>query len=457
MNPTSERSAAARVWGVAALVQAVGDALQARFGTVRVTGELSACTQAASGHRYFSLKDAQGHEALIRCALFKRSAAQLSFVPRDGMKVEAVGRLALYEPRGDLQFIVESLHLVGAGSLYEEFLRLKGRLQAEGLFDPQTKQALPAHPRRVGVISSLQAAALRDVLAVMARRAPHVEVVVYPSLVQGAEAPAALVHALQQAAQHRLVDVLILARGGGSLEDLWCFNDEQVVRAVAQSPIPLVCGVGHETDVTLSDFAADVRAATPTAAAELATPVREDELQGLADRAHRLSLSVQRTMDRQAQHLDQLALSVWRPAAVLARHQQGLQGLQARLATAAREPLRQCALSLQRRASRLMAGHAQQMAQALGRWHQIRLRLQAQDPSAILQRGYAWVNDANGAPLTSARQASPGQSLQAVWHDGRALVRVESVQPGQARSEGPGVPDTPDAPALASGNSPRPA
>ncbi len=440
MNPTSERSAAARIWGVAALVQALSDTLQARFGTVRVTGELRACTQAASGHRYFSLKDAQGHEALIRCALFKRSAAQLSFVPRDGVTVEAVGRLALYEPRGDLQFIVESLHLVGAGSLYEEFLRLKGRLQAEGLFDAQTKRALPLHPRRIGVISSLQAAALRDVLAVVARRAPHVEVVVYPSLVQGAEAPAALVHALQQAAQQQAVDVLILARGGGSLEDLWCFNDEQVVRAVARSPIPLVCGVGHETDVTLSDFAADVRAATPTAAAELATPVREDELQGLAERAHRLGLAVQRTLDRQAQHLDQLASAVLRPAAVLARHQQGLQGLQARLATAAREPLRQGALSLQRKASGLMVGHAHQMAQTQGRWQQARLRLQAQDPSAVLRRGYAWINDAQGAPLTSALQARPGQALKAVWHDGQAQLRVDSVQAREGVPPGPPGP-----------------
>jgi len=232
-----------------------------------VCGELSACTQAASGHRYFSLKDAQGHDALIRCALFKRSAAHLSFVPRDGLQVEAVGRLALYEPRGDLQFIVESLHLVGSGSLYEEFLRLKSRLQAEGLFDEARKRPLPGHPRRIAVVSSLQAAALRDVLTVIQRRAPHVQVVVYPSLVQGTEAPVALVRALQQAADDPDTDVVILARGGGSLEDLWFFNDERVVRAVVGCPKPLVCGVGHETDVTLSDFAADIRAATPTAAA----------------------------------------------------------------------------------------------------------------------------------------------------------------------------------------------
>lgn len=429
MNPTSERGPAGRIWGVAALVQALGDALQARFGSVRVCGELSACTQAASGHRYFSLKDAQGHDALIRCALFKRSAAHLSFVPRDGLQVEAVGRLALYEPRGDLQFIVESLHLVGSGSLYEEFLRLKNRLQAEGLFDEARKRPLPAHPRRIAVVSSLQAAALRDVLTVIQRRAPHVQVVVYPSLVQGTEAPLALVRALQQAADDPDTDVVILARGGGSLEDLWCFNDERVVRAVVGCPKPLVCGVGHETDVTLSDFAADIRAATPTAAAELATPVRADELQALAEQARRMALSMQRSLDRQGQHLDQLAMAVLRPAAVLSRHQQGLQALQGRLLRAALEPLQQEGLSLQRRASRLMAAQTQQLTLAQRHWDRLRLRHQAQDPAAVLQRGYAWVSDAHGAPLTSALQAVPGQALTAVWHDGRAQVRVESVHP----------------------------
>jgi len=428
VNPTSERGIAGRVWGVAALVQAVGDALQARFGALRVTGELSACTQAASGHRYFSLRDAQGQEALIRCALFRRAASQLGFELRDGLRVEAAGRLAVFEPRGDLQFIVESLHLVGSGTLYEEFLRLKSRLQAEGLFETQRKRALPAHPRRLGVVSSLQAAALHDVLTVVARRAPQVEVIVYPSLVQGSEAPAALERALQTAAERHEVDVLILARGGGSLEDLWCFNDERVVRAVAQSPIPLVCGVGHETDVTLADFAADVRAATPTAAAELATPVRDEELQGLMAHARRSALAVQRALDRHAQHLDQLAQAVLRPAAVLSRHQRGMEHLQARLGSAVREPLGRGALALQRRAFRLMAAHDEQMGQAQRRLEQSRLRMQAQDPRSVLQRGYAWVSDARGAPMTSAIAVSPGSTLTAVWHDGRAQVRVESVQ-----------------------------
>jgi exodeoxyribonuclease VII large subunit len=372
---------------------------------------------------------------MLRCAMFRRAAAGLGFSLREGLKVEAVGRLALYEPRGDLQFIVESLQIVGSGSLYEEFLRLKARLQAEGLFESDRKLALPGYPMRIGVVSSLQAAALRDVLTVVARRAPHIEVVVYPSLVQGPEAPAAIVAALETAVQRSEVDALILARGGGSLEDLWAFNDERVVRAMAQCSIPLVCGVGHETDVTLADFVADVRAATPTAAAELLTPVRDEEWQGLSAQARRLGLSVERALDHQAQRLDQLAMAVLRPAAALARHQAGLQRLQTRLATSAREPLRGQALALQRRAARLMAAQAQQMGQAQRRLQLSQSRLQAQDPRAVLSRGYAWVSDSKGTPLTSALKAKPGDALTAVWHDGAAQVRVESVKSGKGGGE----------------------
>ena len=439
MNPTSERGATPRVWGVAALVHAVGDALQARFGTVRVSGELSALTEASSGHRYFSLKDSQGQAALLRCAMFRRAAVQLSFPLREGLKVEATGRLALYEPRGDLQFIVESLSLVGAGSLYEEFLKLKARLASLGLFDSARKRPLPSHPRTIAVVSSLQAAALADVLAVIARRAPHVSVVVVPCLVQGAEAPPTIVRALQQAAGLPGVDAVILARGGGSLEDLWSFNDERVVQAVAQCAVPLVCGVGHETDVTLADFAADVRAATPTAAAELLTPHREEALQALVTTARRLGLGMERALDRHAQRLDQMAQAVLRPAQVLARHSQGLQRLQARLATAAREPLRQEGLTLQRRASRLMAAQAAQVGRAQRHWHNLHARIQAQDPTAVLRRGYAWVSDAQGHPLTSVQAVNAGSRLTAVWHDGRAQVLVESTQ-AEPPLESPRVP-----------------
>ena len=221
------------VWSVAGLVQAVADTLAARFPVCVVRGELSAFTRAASGHCYFSLKDAEGAAALLRCAMFRRAASLLDFAPADGQLVEIRGRLAVYEPRGELQFVVEGMQRAGAGALYEQFLRLKARLEAQGLFDAQRKRPIAAFPRRIGVVTSLGAAALHDVLSALARRSPQVEVVVYPSLVQGADAPAALALALATASQRAEVDTLLLCRGGGSLEDLWAFNDERVVRAVA--------------------------------------------------------------------------------------------------------------------------------------------------------------------------------------------------------------------------------
>ena len=428
MNPTSERGPKAQVWAVGALVKAIDDLMAARLGTVRVAGEISALTQATSGHRYFNLKDAQGQQALLKCAFFRRAAAQLGFALREGLKVEAVGRLTVYEPRGDLQFVVESVHLVGAGSLHEEFLRLKARLAAEGWFDSERKRALPAHPRSIGVVSSLGAAALRDVLTVVARRAPHVRVVVYPCLVQGEAAVPTIVSALDEAAQRSEVDALILARGGGSLEDLWAFNDERVVKAVVRSPVPIVCGVGHETDVTLSDFAADVRAATPTAAAELLTPVRDDELQVLDQQRRRLQLAAQRALDRQAQRLDQLGLLVLRPAQALTHQARRLDQRQSQLVSGLVGVLQQRSLTQERLARRLMQAHSLQMGRHAMALRDLSVRLQSQDPSALLRRGYAWISGEGGQPLTSARSIEPGQAITAVWHDGRARARVEDIE-----------------------------
>ncbi len=243
-----------RALGVAALLLAAGDALQARLGAVAVRGEITNFTRAASGHRYFGLKDSDGAPALLRCAMFRRAASLLDFNPRDGQQVEVRGRIAVYEARGELQCVVEALLPQGAGSLYELFLRQKARLEAAGLFDAARKRELPGHPRAIGVVSSLGAAALRDVLTALARRAPHVQVIVYPSAVQGAEAPPQLVQAIALAGRRAEVDTLIVCRGGGSIEDLWAFNDEAVVRAIVASPLPVVCGVGHETDVTLEDL-----------------------------------------------------------------------------------------------------------------------------------------------------------------------------------------------------------
>ncbi len=440
-----------QIWGVAPLLLAAGDALAARFGAVSVRGELSGYTRAASGHCYFTLKDSDGAAGALRCAMFRRAAALVDFQPRDGQQVELRGRLAVYEARGELQLVVEAMQQVGAGSLYEQFLRLKARLEAQGLFSPERKRPLPAYPQRVGVVTSLGAAALHDVLTALQRRAPQVEVIVYPSLVQGPEAPASLVAALQRAAQRQEVDTLILCRGGGSLEDLWAFNDERVVRAVADSPIPLVCGVGHETDVSLCDFAADLRAPTPTAAAELVSPARADSLDRLATLAHRLQTLVHRRLDSQAQHLDRRAMQLARPAQALARHGQRLQQLDHRRQQALRQAMQQAALGQQQAASRLHRALAQQLSRAQARLQQVgerlprapqaplaradgRLqhlagRLHALDPGRVLQRGYAWVTGEDGHAITSATAVQPGSRIAAVFADGRADAVVQEVHP----------------------------
>ena len=417
---------------MAALLLATTDALAARFGAVAVRGELSGLTRAASGHLYFSLKDTEGAPALLRCAMFRRAASLMDFSPGDGQQVELRGRLGVYEARGELQMVVEAMRRVGEGALYEEFLRRRARLAAEGLFDAARKRPLPARPAALGVVTSLAAAALRDVITALQRRAPQVRVVVYPAAVQGAEAPAQLVEALAVAGRRAEVDALLLVRGGGSLEDLWAFNDERLVRAIAACPLPVVCGVGHETDVTLADLVADLRAPTPTAAAELAAPALAELRQQLDGRAERVARAAERTLQRQAQRLDTLAARLGTPARALAAQQQALQARAQRLA---RAPL----LTLQQRQQRLL----QQAARAVQALHErlrtepLRLaaaeaRLQAHDPARVLKRGYAWVQSLDGRPVVSVAGLRPGQAVKAIWADGSAeaeLLRIEALPP----------------------------
>ena len=430
LNEGFSPAAPARAWSVAGLLLAVADALAARLGAVTVRGEISGFTRAASGHCYFTLKDSEGQAALLRCAMFRRAAGLLDFRPADGQQVELRGRITVYESRGELQCVVEAMARLGAGSLYELFLRLKARLEAAGLFDAARKRPLPVFPQRVGVVTSLGAAALHDVLTALRRRSPQVGVVVYPSLVQGAEAPAALVAAITLAGQRAEVDVLIVCRGGGSLEDLWSFNDEAVVRAVAACAVPVVCGVGHETDVTLAELAADLRAPTPTAAAELAAPQRADaldRLQGLADRLQRAS---RRRLDQQAQRLDRLALQIGRPTRLLAQQGARLEGLQQRQRAALRGQIEQRQRRLDELALRLGNGQRQQrqaQAEALAR---LALRLAANDPQRVLARGYAWLTTEAGRPVTQAAGLAAGVRLQAQWADGRASVDVLDVTLG---------------------------
>jgi exodeoxyribonuclease VII large subunit len=424
-EPASNR----RVWGVAGLVDAISQSLAERFSVVAVGGEIGSFTRAASGHCYFCLKDADGQAASLRCAMFRRAATMLDFTPTDGALVELRGRVAVYEPRGELQFIVEAMRRAGAGTLYEQFLKLRARLAAEGLFDEDAKRRLPALPRRIGVITSAAGAALHDVLTALARRAPQVEVVVYPSPVQGAEAPPALVNALRIANERAEVDLLLLVRGGGSLEDLWAFNDERVVRAVASSALPVVCGVGHETDVTLCDLAADLRAPTPTAAAELAAPSRD----GLLQRLDALERSLMRCLDHRlqstAQRLDRMALRLARPSDVLARQRRLLDLLAQRAAAA---PARRIELQRQRLdhlAHRPARALADTLRSQTARLDSLQARLQALDPHHVLARGYAWLDDGEGGAITSVHALLPGHEVRAVLPDGSVDLRVLGVLP----------------------------
>ncbi len=434
--PLSARSQGVQVWGVQALLMAVSDSLAARFGAAAVQGEISVFTRAASGHCYFTLKDDHGAAATMRCAMFKRAASLLAFTPREGMKVTLRGRVAVYEARGELQFIVESMAVAGEGALYERFLRMKAALAAEGLFDDSRKRALPTHVARVGVVTSLAAAALHDVTTTLARRAPHVSVIVYPSLVQGVQAPASLVMALDTAVRRGEVDVLLLVRGGGSLEDLWAFNDERVVRAVAACPIPILVGVGHESDITLADLAADLRAPTPTAAAELAVPEREAldaQLNALRTRAVR---AVSRRLEQQALHLDRAALLAGKPSRTLSTLRRALEALASRARPALQLAVQAHAHRLHRQGNRVVAGGRLQTGRAQHSLLRQQTRLDALDPRRTLSRGYAWVTDERGAPITSAHRLRIGSTIVAVLADGRARAAVEELELNTAAPRG---------------------
>jgi len=293
------------ILSVGDLNRAIASSLEERFDTVWVSGEISNFKAYDSGHWYFSLKDEEGQ---IRCVMFRGRNGQVGFMPQSGDLVEVAANLGFYVPRGDIQLTVQSMRRAGMGGLYEAFLKLKAKLAKEGLFNAENKRTIPTHPRSIGIVTSPQAAALKDVLSTLARRAPHIPIVIYPTLVQGPDAPAGIISALKAAEKENAIDVILLVRGGGSIEDLWAFNDEQLAYAIAQSPIPIVSGVGHETDVTIADFVADLRAPTPTGAAELAAPRRDQMLQELDAIMQALLQRVSQRVEREAQTIDQLAL-----------------------------------------------------------------------------------------------------------------------------------------------------
>ena len=440
MPEIGPREIGPRIWQVGALCRAIADALDARFSPVAVRGEISGLVRASSGHGYFSLKDPGGQ---IRCVMFKRAFGLLNFSPRDGELVEIRGRLGLYEPRGDLQLVVESMGQAGPGALFEQFLMLKARLEAEGLFDPSRKREIPLMPRGIGVVTSLGAAALHDVVSVLRRRVPHIPVVVAVASVQGAQAPAELVKAL--AGLYRLatpgagqtllepgsalsagvaLDAILLVRGGGSMEDLWAFNDESLARAIAHSPVPVVSGVGHETDFTIADFVADLRAPTPTAAAELVAQPCEVLLKALDLAQERLHGALAKRLDTEAQRIDNTSGRLGRPSMLVAVQRMALTSGLRRLQWGTWSALVQKSQSLEQ----LQQGASARLQRGLGhsqdRLARAALRLGLLDPSLVLQRGYAWLVDEDGKTITSPDQTRAGRQVHATVAGGTLELLV---------------------------------
>jgi exodeoxyribonuclease VII large subunit len=404
-----------RIWAVGALCRAVAEVLDSRFNPVAVRGEISGFTRAASGHCYFTLKDESGQ---LRCAMFKRAAQMLDFRPVDGELVEIRGRLGVYEPRGELQLVVENMRRAGQGAWFEQFLKLKAKLEAEGLFDADRKRPVKTMPRGIGVVTSLGAAALHDVATALQRRVPHISVVLAPSLVQGPDAPLSLVQAIQQLTQQPHIDVILLVRGGGSMEDLWAFNDENLARAIVNSPVPIICGVGHETDFTIADFCADLRAPTPTAAAEMCAVPLAELLSNLQLWGSAMQTIAHRQLDTQEQRLDRVQARLGRPSEGLSTEKMQLLRLQQRLDQALQTRHQRCHNELATLASGLARGMQQTPATARERLHRAALRLELLDPKLVLQRGFAWLSDADGQAVTSVAHTAQGQALQATLADG---------------------------------------
>ncbi len=422
--------------------------LEDAFPLVLVEGELGNLSRPASGHLYFTLKDAR---AQVRCALFKPKSQWLQFQPREGLRVLARGRLTLYEARGDYQLILDSLEEAGEGALRRAFEELRAKLQAEGLFDTERKRPLPAYVRRLGVLTSPSGAAVRDVLSVLARRFPLLDVDILPVPVQGETAAAQITSMLKRAAASNRYDALLLARGGGSLEDLWAFNDETLARTITASPVPVVSAVGHETDFTLADFAADLRAPTPSVAAELLAPDRRDLLSQLTNLNRRLQTLHLHQMRTAMQRADRAALrlNALRPQARLQalrdRQREAIRRLSAAWRTRidrdiatlrhadavlrAMHPRRRLAIlrdRLSALAPRPQAAIARQLQREALRLRGVARSLEAVSPLATVARGYAILQHEDGRVVRVVGDAQPGDRLDARLSDGRLLVRVES-------------------------------
>ncbi len=434
------------ILSVSELNRAVSRLLEQSFDVSWVRGEISNFTPAASGHWYFTLKDSA---ASVRAVMFRGKALAVGFPPKSGDSVEIRGRVTLYEARGEYQIQVDQMRRAGLGSLFEAFLALKSKLESEGLFDATQKRPLPSYPRAVGIVTSLAAAALRDVLTALARRAPHLSVVIYPAAVQGVEAALQLRQALALANDRQEVDVVLLVRGGGSIEDLWSFNDEALARDIASSLLPVVSGVGHETDFTIADFVADVRAPTPTAAAEMVCMTRTALLSEVQTLAEQLNREVQRKLERLAQRLDRASTGLVSPSERLVHQGERLSGLKFRLQAAwqqsaqrrqaaalrAQDRLRGQLPDLEphrarlARAVRAMASAQQRTcAEKAAKLAGVQAQLRALSPSHTLARGYAIVRNEQGAIVRQATSLKPGAQLDVTLSEGGVTVQVDHIR-----------------------------
>ena len=446
-NEAGINEAAPSILTVSQLNQSVGRLLERSFPLTWIAGELSNVTRAASGHWYFTLKDAS---AQVRAVMFRGRAQYVDFSPREGDKVEVRATIGLYAARGDFQLNVENMRRAGVGNLYEAFIKLKSRLASEGLFDQERKRELPVFPRTIGIVTSPQAAALRDILTALRRRAPHIQVVLYPTAVQGEGSAEKIAAAIRNASQRAECDVLLVSRGGGSLEDLWSFNDERVARAIADCAMPVISGVGHETDVTIADFVADVRAPTPTAAAELAATPRDDWFAAVGQHADDLTDALRRQLDDRTQTLDWLAHRLQSPGAAIRHQQLRLSTLQSRLQHATTTPLVAARYRLDKVRQRLMhalpdtrmaqtrlSAQATQLSAAytsrLGAHHYkldaLQGKLELLAPQRTLERGYAILRDEQGAIIRRTAQLQAPQRLALTVAEGSAHIEISRVEP----------------------------
>lgn len=431
---------------VSELNQAVARLLEDSFDVSWVRGEVSNFTPAASGHWYFTLKD---NGASVRAVMFRSRAAAVGFIPKSGDSIELKGRVTLYEARGEYQIQAEQMRRAGLGSLFEAFLALKNKLSSEGLFDADIKRPIAEYPRAIGVITSLSAAALRDVLTALERRAPHVPIVIYPAMVQGAGSALALRQALALANERQEVDTILLVRGGGSIEDLWSFNDEALARDISASLIPIVSGVGHETDFTIADFVADLRAPTPTAAAELACTPRDVLMERVTRASRQLTLAIHRKLDRLSQRVDRVAAGVVSPAQRLSHQAERLSSLVYRMLAATQRYDQQRRTRAERVTARLMSQlpeiSSQQastqravtalracarrlQAMRVTRLSSLEAQLRALSPEQTLSRGYAIVRNQKGEIVRSYLDIKLEEVLDLKLATGSASVQVQGLQ-----------------------------